>query len=269
MGTRDRIGFVALPAGVRAAVAAEIGPVARVQPVDSGLNSGVAAVLRGRDMTVFVKGLPTDHPRIAAQHREVMIARHVAGIGPDLHWRIETEGWNLLGFEYVAGHHADLAPGSPDLPKLADTLTRLGSLAVPDRAFALIKERWAGFANDADLALLAGDRLLHTDLNPHNVLVTDRAARLVDWAWPTLGAAWIDPACAALWLIAEGHTAADAETWASRIPSWRDAPAAGIDTFVRVNARLWTQIADDDPCPWKHRLRDAARGWEAHRSALR
>ncbi|MFC3456314.1 hypothetical protein [Amycolatopsis speibonae] len=26
------------------------------------------------------------------------------------------------------------------------------------------------------------------------------------WAWPTLGAGFIDPACAALWLIAEGHT---------------------------------------------------------------
>jgi hypothetical protein len=42
-------------------------------------------------------------------------------------------------------------------------------------------------------------------------------------------------------------------------------PQGGLDTFVTVNARLWTQIADDDPQPWKVALRDASNQWQAHR----
>jgi hypothetical protein len=59
-----------------------------------------------------------------------------------------------------------------------------------------IEQPWTGLADDTDLALLAGDHLLHTDLNPDNILISDGRAWLVDWAWTTLGAAWIDPACA-------------------------------------------------------------------------
>ncbi|MFC9250406.1 phosphotransferase family protein [Amycolatopsis thailandensis] len=129
----------------------------------------------------------------------------------------------------------------------------------------LLTSGWAGHAAEQDLALLAGDRLLHTDLNPHNILVTPAGARIVDWAWPTIGAAWIDPACAALWLIAEGHTPTSAETWAATIPTWQNAPTAGIDTFTTVNTRLWEQIAHDDPQPWKQRLHQAALTWHQHR----
>jgi hypothetical protein len=62
-------------------------------------------------------------------------------------------------------------------------------------------------------AQLAGDTLLHTDYNPENILITpDGTARLIDWAWPTCGAGWIDPCCLLIRLIAAGHTAHQAET---------------------------------------------------------
>ncbi len=48
-------------------------------------------------------------------------------------------------------------------------------------------------------------------------------------------AAWIDQACAALWLIAEGHTPATAEHWAQPIPSFAAAPGAGIDAFTTIS----------------------------------
>jgi hypothetical protein len=128
-----------------------------------------------------------------------------------------------------------------------------------------LPDRWADLADDAALALLAGDQVLHTDLNPHNILIGEHA-RIVDWAWPTLGAAWIDPACAVLWLIAEGHTPATAEHWAQQIPSFADATSPGIDAFTTINHRLWEQIAHDDPQPWKLRLHTAARAWAHHRS---
>ncbi|MGW4127284.1 phosphotransferase [Amycolatopsis japonica] len=120
-------------------------------------------------------------------------------------------------------------------------------------------------ADQRELALLAGGQLLHTDLNPHNILITTSGAKIVDWAWPTLGAAWVDPACAALWLIAEGHSPAAAKNWAAAIPAWREAPATGIDIFTTVNRNLWKQIADNDPQPWKGKLHQAAQAWNEYR----
>lgn len=264
--TRERTPWLDLPAAVRAAVEAETGPVRAVEAISAGLNSGIAAVLHATGTSVFLKGLPIDHRRIATQHREAALAAHVTDTGPVLRWQIEAGGWNLLGFEHLTGHPADLGPGSTDLAALAATLIQLGQVRDPEVPLARIERRWAGQADEHDLALLAGDRLLHTDLNPHNILITLAGARIVDWAWPTLGAAFIDPACAALWLIAEGHTPAAAETWASTIPVWRDAPAAGVDIFTAVNARLWEQIARDDPQPWKQRLHQAALTWHEHRN---
>nr|WP_232328301.1 aminoglycoside phosphotransferase [Kibdelosporangium sp. MJ126-NF4] len=247
---------------------AETGRVHAVDTISAGLNSGIAAVLHTAGTSVFIKGLPTDHRRIATQHNEATLAPHVTGIGPALRWQIEADGWNLLGFEHLTGHPADLGPSSKDLAALAGTLIQLGQVRAPDVSLARIERRWAGHADECELALLAGDRLLHTDLNPHNILITLDGARIVDWAWPTLGAAFIDPACAALWLIAEGHTPAAAEAWAATIPAWQDAPTAGIDIFTVVNARLWEQIAHDDPQPWKQRLHRAALSWHEHRHRI-
>ncbi|MEV6826005.1 hypothetical protein [Amycolatopsis sp. NPDC051102] len=216
MGTRDRL---PLPPAVRAAVEAEVGEIRRVEPVASGLNSTFAAVLHTTDTAVFVKGMPSDHPRVRGQHREAAIASYLGGIAPPLRWHLDVAGWDLLGFDYLPGRVADLSPGSHDLAVVACTLARLGEFEPPDLPLPRIEHRWSGLADDTDLALLAGDHLLHTDLNPNNILISDGRAWLVDWAWPTLGAAWIDPACAALWLIAEGHTPTAAEARASTLPA--------------------------------------------------
>lgn len=87
----------------------------------------------------------------------------------------------------------------------------------------------------------------------------------MDWAWPTLGAPWIDPACAVLWLIAEGHTPATAEAWAHELPGWHHVPHAGLDVFAAVNAGLWARIAENDPQPWKLALREAGSQWQTYR----
>ncbi|MDQ7802655.1 phosphotransferase [Amycolatopsis sp. A133] len=264
MGTRDRM---PLPPAARAAVEVEIGEIRRVEPLASGLNSAFAAVLHTADGAVFVKGMPEGHPGVRGQQREAAIAPHISGIAPRLRWHLNPAGWDLLGFDHLPGHTADLSPGSPDLASLARTLTRLGELEPPPLPLPRIEQRWTGLADDADLALLADEHLLHTDLNPNNILVSDGRAWLVDWAWPTLGAPWVDPACAALWLIAEGHTPTAAETWARTLPAWTRVPRDGLDTFVAVSSRLWTTIADDDAQPWKLALRNAANLWLTHRSS--
>ncbi|MGW5715153.1 hypothetical protein ACWEVP_03220 [Amycolatopsis sp. NPDC003865] len=265
MGTRDR---VTLPPAARAAIETKVGEIHRVEPVSSGLNSTFAAVVHTADAAMFVKGLSSDHPRVGGQHREAAIVPHLAGIAPPLRWHLDVAGWDLLGFGYLTGRAADLSPGSHDLAAVACTLAQLGELEPPNLPLPRIEQRWAGLADDTDVALLAGDHLLHTDLNPNNILISDGRAWLVDWAWPTLGAAWIDPACAALWLIAEGHTPAAAEAWASTLTAWSHTSADSLDTFVAVSAGLWTQIAGNDPQPWKLEIRNAADQWLTHRSSM-
>ena len=70
---------------------------------------------------------------------------------------------------------------------------------------------------------------------------------LIDWASPTLGAAWTDPACWLLRLMAAGgDTAADAERQATRLAAFAAADPVDLDLFARVNARMWDEIAQEN-----------------------
>ena len=93
------------------------------------------------------------------------------------------------------------------------------------------------YASDTAL-LLAGCTLLHGDINPDNLLVApDGNVIIVDWSWPTHGAAFIDPACLAVQLIAAGHDPAQAEAWAARCTAWRETDPAALDAPAAPPAR--------------------------------
>lgn len=66
---------------------------------------------------------------------------------------------------------------------------------------------------------------------------------IVDWAWPTRGAAFIDAACFLIRAMAAGHSADQAEALAARCPGWQAAPSAAIDVFALASARLYDEIA--------------------------
>lgn len=141
----------------------------------------------------------------------------------------------------------------------------LGRIPAPALPLRRAEQRWAGYVHDESaLELLRGDSLLHTDFNPHNVLVNGRAC-FVDWAWPTRGAAWIDPACLVLMLTAAGQTPEEAEAWARQVPSWSSASEQAVDTFAKASSRLWEEIAHADPAPWKQQLAAAAAEWLRYR----
>jgi hypothetical protein len=100
------------------------------------------------------------------------------------------------------------------------------------------------------------------------VLIAPGRAWLIDWAWPTLGAAWIDPACWLLRLIAAGgHTPAEAERQAARLPPFADADPAHIALFARASTRLWEEIAQANCSAWTRRMAQSAHDWSAHRRA--
>ncbi|MGX1851041.1 aminoglycoside phosphotransferase [Streptomyces sp. NPDC055299] len=269
-----RINLDRLPAAARAAVDQHTGPLREVVEATEGFNSEIAARVTSATGTWHIKGLRTDHPRAWTQRREAAIAPFLTGVAPALHWRVEAAGWDLLRFEALDGHHADYTPGSPDLPEVAALLRRLAATRCPDIALRHSEQRLERYAaHPHDLRLFAGDHLLHTDLNDTNVLVNGRApqgdrARLVDWAWATREAAWLDAAYWVIWLVASGHTPASAEHWAAEIPTWHTAPAEGITAFAAANRNVWHEISTADPDPWTLRLAAAATTWHQHRKTV-
>ncbi|MGC0334906.1 serine/threonine protein kinase [Streptomyces sp. SAI-170] len=255
-----------LPDAVRRLIEKVNGPVVDVGTITAGLNSAVAARVRTADRTMFVKGLPLDHPRVWTQKREAQIAPHVRSIAPKLLWHIEENGWSLLGFEYVEGGHADYTPGSPHLPTLMATMTRLADVPAPSFELKTMPHRLRTYVDDpADLSWFAGNALLHTEWNPHNVLITDSGALFVDWGWASLGAAWIDPALWLLWLISHGHTPEQAENAAAAHPAWKLAPTTGLDVLARVQQRVWNSIAEQSEDDWAKPMQNAAQAWNEYR----
>lgn len=112
-------------------------------------------------------------------------------------------------------------------------------------------DRWKNYVPLNVLHYFRGTALLHTDFAPDNILITGGRARLVDWAWPTRGAAWIDPGALALRLMEAGHSVEDALGFADRFPSWHDAEAGALAAFGMASAALWHEISEQSPAEWK------------------
>ncbi|RDI67790.1 hypothetical protein DFR76_102190 [Nocardia pseudobrasiliensis] len=245
------------------------GPILRAESVIAGFSSHLAAVVDTADGRTFVKGMRADDPEVWTQHREAELGPHVDPIGPRVRWQITSDGWDILGFDYVAGHFADYRIDS-DLQATAATMTALGRLHAP-RTLELkdAERRWGAYLPDpTERALLAGDALLHTDWNYSNVLITESGvAHLVDWPWATRGAGWIDPGCWIVWLVFAGQQPDEAERWAARIPAWHSASDHQLAVFATALAEEWSATAQRNPNVWTRSLRDAARQWQRHRLA--
>jgi hypothetical protein len=259
-----RIDWNHVPAEVRDTVHALTGPVSAAHTASEGLNSELAVLLETAAGRVFVKGRPAGRPAVT-QRREAAINPYVRHLAPRLLWQVRTDGWDLLGFEHVAGRHADYAPGSNHLGVVVDVLRRLATIRCPTQPeIKHAEQRWSGYLDDPDAAeLFAGEALLHTDLNPLNLLIHGSTAHVIDWAWPTKGVAFIDPACWIVRLVAAGHSLHSAENWARQCPAYAAAPDHAIAFFALATCRMWEEIAQHEPVPWKQHMAAAARTWLA------
>ncbi|MGW1993567.1 phosphotransferase [Embleya sp. NPDC001921] len=246
-----------LPTDARAAVERCAGRVLAVATVWAGFNCEFAATVTTEHSRYFVKGVPRDHPAVSQQRVEARIAPHVGAVSPRLRWEVRLDDWVLLGFDHIVGRHADFAPGTADLPLVADALRRLGRVAVRDLPLPRIEERWRPLLTSRQLELLRGESLLHTDLHPHNVLINDRGPRayLVDWAQPARGPAWIEVTLVASRLMDEGHTAEQAASWADRFACWRTVSREAMETFVFAATNQCSRgIGAAHAAPWNARL---------------
>jgi Ser/Thr protein kinase RdoA (MazF antagonist) len=187
--------------------------------------------------------------------------------------------WHKSSFSSQSGNCVEVArnlPGlaavrdskSPDAPNLLVSPDAMHQLAIscPDLPVKQARQRWAAYVDrEADLDLLDGDALLHTDFNPLNILLDPDRTWIIDWAWPTRGAAFIDAACFLIRAMTAGHSASQGEALAATCPGWQHAPSAAIDVFALASARLYTEIVRNDPQPFKQRLAAAAHEWACHR----
>lgn len=258
--------MISLPGPALAAVLhPHTGDLTDVRPTSRGFSSDLTALVTGDDETWFVKAV-RNRPggRRDSLVREGAINPHVRQISPAVQWRAENTEWLALGFEAVDGRHADFEPGSPDLPAVVDVLNRIAAVPLPDVAANWPETRWDRYTDQPDL--FRGNALLYTDINPANILIGDRAVWAVDWAWPTKGAAFIDPAVLVLQLVAAGHTPETAEARAVGCPAWGSADPVAVTEFAAANARMYGQLAERRPdASWLKEMASAAQQWVMYR----
>ncbi|HEX6358226.1 hypothetical protein [Actinophytocola sp.] len=266
-----------------------MGVVVGESPAPAGRHSEISTTLRTSTGRVFVKGITTGHSGVRAHRHEAAVNVRLPDLAPRLLWTVEVDGWLLLGFEHVAGRHADLSPGSPDLPLLTDAL---GDLAcrpageAPDLATQWVRlaawrrlrhkppvdlhpwsranlDRFVDWERHA-VDVVAGDHLAHTDLHSLNVLVGQRL-RVVDWAWSRAAVPWLDAGFVLLRLIDAGHSPTDAEQWMARVDAWAATSDEDQTAFAVAVLGIWEFLQRDQPLPHRARLTDAARRWVRHR----
>ncbi|OKH95801.1 phosphotransferase [Streptomyces uncialis] len=237
----ERVEWDELPSDLRNAVEARTGQVEASESVATGFNCSLAMVLDTRGSgRLFLKGVRvSDSSGMAGLLCEERINGAVRGISATIRHRFELSGWLVLTFTHIDGRHVDYSPGTADLGAVTHVLRRTQSLRAPAFPVPQLSDRFAGHLKPGEADVLHGTHLLHTDTNPHNMLIPnhDGHACLVDWAMPALGPAWVDAAYTARWLMRFGQTPEDALAWLSGVPSWQQAHRKAVETFVRVTCR--------------------------------
>ena len=289
-----------LPGPVRAAITEHTGPIEQVVPAADGAASDLAVTVHTVTGRVFVKGVRGDHPAAWMLRNQTRFTRVLpAEVTPPLLWSAEPDGWLLIATDHLDGRHPSLAPGSPDLPAVADALTRFAAVLTPapHQPCRSLADRWRrlpGWALIADdpaltdqlnpatrsqLAVLVeleaaapgrldGDTLAHTDPVLANIMLTRCGPRMLDWSFPALAPAWTDTAFLVPRLLDAGHTPQQAERWAATIPAYAAADPDAVSAFAAALAGLWTYRTLTAPNPRQTQLASIARRWAHHRTTL-
>lgn len=256
-----------LPAAVRGAVQRHTGPVAGTSPGGKGMSTQVRLTLHTADGDVFIKGTGPDASGLTRDRLTLgaALAQHVTPLGPPLLWQAQADGWDITGWPALPGRPADLAPGSPDIPKATTLLADLGTLQAPDDVpIRSVREDWGYFSDNP--AHLDGTNLVHTDPHGGNFIVHDDRAWLLDWGWAMRGPAWISSARFILFLMEAGWKPADAEQAVARVPAWAEAPPTVITSEAASGVRSWERAVRRQPDnEGLRRWLGLAREWASHR----
>jgi len=254
---------------LRALIEHRTGPLKALTATEHGYGSDVTALAEGDAGTTFVKAMRNRAGgRRDSLLREIAIAPYLTALAPPLKWAEtgDEHRWIVGGWEAVEGRPADMRPGSADLERVVEVLSRASDLPVPPVAKDWTEQRWDRFAPEEDIHALRGRALLYTDWHPNNLILGTDESWLVDWSWPTVGAAYISPALLVVQLVSGGHEPPRAEAIVTPCPAWHEAPQAAIDTFARAHARMCQAAAERRPGQaWLTAVARAATTWAAHR----
>ncbi|MGI5205975.1 hypothetical protein ACQEU6_30925 [Spirillospora sp. CA-108201] len=256
---------------MREVIANQTGPIRQVETAPSGNHADIASTVIGEDETVFVKAArkhpDKDGPEVTSLRWEAKVNPFVRKFAPRLQWNAEAEGWLVLGFEHVPGRRPDYSPGSPDLDLVAEAVELLQTTPPPAVVDRPVTTRWAGIGGD--VSPMAGTALLHTDINANNVIITPgETVYLVDWAFVSHGAAWVEMGQMIPWLLSAGHTPSSAEGWLSQFAAWREADPASIDQYARLHEAVWTHRHEKFPAAWMRPYLEDVRTWARYRGVL-
>ncbi|MER5887793.1 hypothetical protein ABT160_28590 [Streptomyces sp. NPDC001941] len=262
--------WCSVPPSLRGAVESVAGPVRAAAETGWGRRAGLRLALDVPGGRVFLKAMPRAHRHAGTLDSEACVAGAVAALAPRLLHEGSAGGWRWLLFEHVPGRTCDLSAGSADRDAAARAVRHLAALPAPPGVRLRAQTRWAHLGAGLDLGLLAGDRLVHTDLNGGNILIqAGGRAVLVDWARPAQGAGWLSSGFLLAHIIDGGTRPAKAESWARRaLPAWAGAAPEATDTFVSVLARRRAEQAAT--CALSRRAERegqlrSAQAWQHHR----
>ncbi len=299
-GTAIRTDWTDVPAAVRSAIEHVVGAgVLEAETQSGGFSHGVAArALLTDGRRVFIKAIAADDELAQMYRCEARTSARLPDTipTPSLHSSFDAEGWFAMVFDDVAGRHPRLGNHDERAAVLTtvETLRRLLTPSpipgVPTFAEAYGPEltAWQQYAEEgppadldewssrnlARLASLeaswpghvAGTTLLHTDLRPDNMLRrVDGSVVVVDWAWPCVGASWIDLAALVPSLVACG---VDPDPILATHPATRDVESVAVDAFLCGVLGYWER-ALRRPAPsrapylYQYRVEAAraTRGW--------
>jgi hypothetical protein len=219
----------ALPPGLRRSIENRLGAtVDRVDGIVGGFSAGFAGVVRADGRAVFVKATSeavNSHGR-ALYRQEWRACEHLADGSVDLgfEWAFELDDWTVLAFRAVDGGICSPAwpagqlvavlrhlrarrvaapAGLPPLEAYFGEAFAAWAALAEDPSFTawptdrqgdclLPPREWAALSERARRAF-AGDDLVHADLRADNILWTNGAPVVVDWAYACRGAAVFDP----------------------------------------------------------------------------
>ncbi|WP_433536387.1 phosphotransferase [Micromonospora sp. CA-249363] len=253
--------WAALPKTVVTEIAERVGGIIGVRAAPTGNHAEIASTVVGTSGMVFVKAASTGRS-VQTLRYELTATRAVDWFPPAVLWHFERDGWLVVGAELLDGPHPDLSPGSPDLELLLVTLKSLQGTPAPPGTWFTPSGR-LGFA----LPEMQGRTLVHSDINPTNLIRTATGMRVVDWAWTTEAAAWVELALLVQWLIGSGHSPAQAEEWLAQFPAWASVGHDTLDAFAAMNAAKWEVKAEQSKDGWVHDLAAWTGEWAQHRSS--
>jgi aminoglycoside phosphotransferase (APT) family kinase protein len=257
--------------GAAVRVVCEDGRRAFVKAVGRSLNPDSPGLHRReiQAMSVLPDGVPA--PRLLSSYDDgdwvALVLEDVAGRRPDLPW----QGGDVDAMSVALGHLARTrAP--EQLPVFADNGGVLTSwdqvTADPEGIGSALLHRLPEMLAAQFLAreVTPGDALVHWDARADNVLIRAGKAVLLDWAWASRGAPWLDSLLLAMDFRIQGGPDPDDFLHASAVT--REVEPTHLRAVVACMVGVWADYARRPPPrglptirSWQANCRDHAQRW--------